>query len=161
MMTDEKTIDMMSMIKSYWFKVGIDLKLDVKDRGTFDTVSQSGMHNEMLYNRRRGDQPFEMFTVRRGNTYNWSMVDDPYLDETYLKITADYFMPARRNPLIAEASRYIIDRAYYLSPPSGYLHRFWQPWLKNYHGEESLGVANDYAFKYAWIDQELKKSMGY
>lgn len=161
MLTDEKTVDMMSMIKAYWFKIGVDLKLDIKDRGSFDTIYQGQTHNEMLYCRCWSDQPFDMFTVRRDNTYNWSMVDDPYLDDVYGKITADYFTRTRRNQLLGEANRHIIDRVYYLAPPSGYVYRFWQPWMKNYHGEESLGVANDYAFKYVWIDRDLKKSMGY
>jgi hypothetical protein len=32
----------------------------------------------------------------------------------------------------------------------------WWPWLKNYYGQPAAGLF----LKYAWIDQDLKKSMG-
>ena len=39
---------------------------------------------------------------------------------------------------------------------------YWWPWVKNYHGELSVGIINEYAENmYIWIDQDLKKSMGY
>ena len=36
------------------------------------------------------------------------------------------------------------------------------PWVKGYNGELKLGIADfNYPFPYLWIDQDLKKQMGY
>ncbi len=60
-------------------------------------------------------------------------------------------------------------REVYLSGPQQYSGSgriteefcFWQPWVKGYQGELTVG-AYFYQFpKYVWIDQELKKAMGH
>ena len=36
------------------------------------------------------------------------------------------------------------------------------PWLKGYNGETALGYGEfNWLFAYLWIDQDLKKAMGY
>jgi hypothetical protein len=38
----------------------------------------------------------------------------------------------------------------------------WWPWVENYRGEGSLGYDNQAAFtRFIWLNQALKKSMGY
>lgn len=38
---------------------------------------------------------------------------------------------------------------------------FWAPWIKNYAGETQIGYFETWGQEYIWIDQDLKKSMGY
>ena len=46
--------------------------------------------------------------------------------------------------------------------PVPHSYNMWWPWLKNYHGEGNLGYDNQMAISwYVWIDQDMKKSMGY
>ncbi len=40
-------------------------------------------------------------------------------------------------------------------------YTIWWPWLKNYSGEERVGYQARTWYNFVWLDQELKKSMGY
>ncbi|MBN2239372.1 MAG: hypothetical protein JW712_06335, partial [Dehalococcoidales bacterium] len=59
-----------------------------------------------------------------------------------------------------ELMPYVLEQAYYIPVPGPYLTNFWQPWLKNYYGEVQIGY-QPYYIRFSWIDQELKKSLGY
>ena len=47
------------------------------------------------------------------------------------------------------------------SDPMSSLYNFWWPWVKNYNGELTIGYYNSIWPQYIWIDQDLKKAMGY
>ena len=38
---------------------------------------------------------------------------------------------------------------------------FWWPWVKNFYGALNVGAFTGPGYQYVWIDQALKKSMGY
>ncbi|MBI4188101.1 MAG: hypothetical protein HY529_02730, partial [Chloroflexi bacterium] len=47
-----------------------------------------------------------------------------------------------------------------LPGPNGY--NMWQPWVKSYRGEVDLGPCTRLIWgAYIWIDQDLKKSLGF
>ncbi len=50
---------------------------------------------------------------------------------------------------------YAIQRVY------PYTFALWWPWLKNYSGERFVGYITRHFYSWVWIDEELKKSMGY
>jgi ABC-type transport system substrate-binding protein len=47
------------------------------------------------------------------------------------------------------------------SDPMSSRYNFWWPWVKNYKGELTIGYYNSIWTQYIWIDQDLKKAMGY
>ena len=47
------------------------------------------------------------------------------------------------------------------SEPALVRYNFWWPWLKNYHGELTVGYYNVISPQYIWLDQDLKEAMGY
>jgi hypothetical protein len=51
---------------------------------------------------------------------------------------------------------YLLEQAPVIPWPSSKIYAMWWPWLKNYHGEAGLNWLQFY-----WVDQSLKKSMGY
>ena len=153
--------DQAEIVTAYWADIGVELELDMKEYGTFMSIYMKKTHKEALLCGRWGDQPYCMFMERKGNMYNWAMVDDPKLEDMYNKITDAFFDVPKREALMSEANLYIIDRVDYYVPPQGYQYYFWWPWLKGYHGELGLGVASGYWQKYIWVDQELKKEMGH
>ncbi len=64
--------------------------------------------------------------------------------------------------LLKEINLYLLSQAYNVQPPLAYRYNTWQPWLKGYHGEDSVGVFNLTNWpNFVWIDQELKEAMGY
>jgi len=61
-----------------------------------------------------------------------------------------------------ELMKYVLDQAWAIPAPATPQYHFWWPWVKNYHGEISMGYDNAYTYtKYIWLDQNMKESMGY
>jgi peptide/nickel transport system substrate-binding protein len=57
---------------------------------------------------------------------------------------------------------YVLGQAWVIPTPAQRLHTFWWPWLKNYHGETSPGIINEWQWaQYTWVDQDLKKQLGH
>ncbi len=66
---------------------------------------------------------------------------------------------AKIDALVKDISKYFLEQATAIMLPQTYNYGDWWPWIKDYHGEgfEDGGSAP----KYLWIDQALRKSMGY
>ncbi|MBI4768628.1 MAG: hypothetical protein HY787_29250 [Deltaproteobacteria bacterium] len=57
---------------------------------------------------------------------------------------------------------YALDQAPAIILPAPYTYAVWWPWVKNYYGETSIRASqSDSILARIWIDQELKKKMGY
>jgi len=55
---------------------------------------------------------------------------------------------------------YVLKHWWYIPIPASYSFTFWQPWLKGYHGEHSVGNVNQNNWSiYVWLDLKLKKEM--
>ena len=98
-----------------------------------------------------------------GQTWNPHMMADPYMDKTW--------QDAVENPKLTEkqghgghektGGLYIRTGAvHYPSHPLSYTA--WWPWVKNYYGEIRVGAHRAAPIMARiWIDQEMKKKMGY
>ena len=61
-----------------------------------------------------------------------------------------------------ELTREILDQAPYVWLPIPYVYTAWWPWVKNYGGELRAGaVRPGPIYARLWIDQDLKKRLGY
>ena len=65
--------------------------------------------------------------------------------------------------LFKEMRPHLLEQAYVIVRPAPYTYNLWWPWLKNFYGQSTSNAnATTLRFvRYHWIDQELKKSMGY
>ena len=70
--------------------------------------------------------------------------------------------PVKRQADIAQLDLAILDDAGFLPMANSYTLNCYWPWLKNYYGEIDAGSANQVPMiSRIWIDQNLKKSLGY
>ena len=70
--------------------------------------------------------------------------------------------PPKADRMYKDLMKYVLDQAWVIPTPLAPLYHMWWPWVKNYHGEGSVGYDNTYNFtKFVWIDTALKDSMGY
>ena len=61
-----------------------------------------------------------------------------------------------------ELNKYVYDQAYIIPTMDTPTTTLWWPWLKNYTGEISVGYGQSGNWeKWVWIDEALKKSLGY
>jgi len=154
-------VDLLSAIKSYWAKIGVDLAIDAREYGVYASIYASKAHTQMLYRFNTAFQPWKFAPYRPGTGTNCAMVDDPRVNEAYTKASqadsrGDYAEQAR---LVKEIYPYIMAQAWCIQPPAPYVFNLWWPWVKRYYGEYSLGHYNyQLAAKYVWIDRELKEN---
>lgn len=96
-----------------------------------------------------------------GQTWNPSQWSDPEFDRKMEAVHAERD-EEKRQTMLKEMNRDILAKAPYLWMPSPYMHTAWWPWVKNYGGQLQVGAARQ-APIYAriWIDQVLKKKMGF
>ena len=96
-----------------------------------------------------------------GQTWNPSMWSDPELDRRIheMFLTRD---EVERQRIVKQITKEMLDEAPYLWLPVPYLYTAWWPWVKNYGGELRAGaVRPGPIYARLWIDQELKREMGF
>jgi peptide/nickel transport system substrate-binding protein len=157
-------VDNYSIYKSMWDKVGIELIFDVKETGSFNTVMAKHEHPNMVST---SGNPYAIFHTQPSYTgtsnVNRNMLNDPWINETMEQVRViavteglDAAMKLTRQVTIRE-----LELAPEVPGMGGLASRFWWPWIKNYAGETSVGYFNRYWTKFVWLDQDLKKEMGY
>ncbi|MBI4180498.1 MAG: ABC transporter substrate-binding protein [Chloroflexi bacterium] len=153
-------LDVSQLLKNYWGKVGIDLEIKPMDDSAMQAFQLKHTHDQMYYHGRSSFNPHVMYSSLTGGMYNMSIVSDPKLDNYYEKMAGAYFDRVKRDALMKEMNLYVLPLAHYVYIPLPYYYYFWQPWMKNYHGERSVGNMNTGGeMKWVWIDQEMRKSL--
>lgn len=167
-MTEARWVDRLLIVKEYWKKnLNVDLAIDIREAAVFSTRRDTRQYEAMLVP--QGDQPG---WIERWNTFgpsamtgprvmwNYSDVIDPVMNGGATRFEAVYGDVPARNKIIKEIEPYALQLGWWIQFPKADSYRVWQPWLKNYHGEESIGYRNTGSWAmYAWLDQDMKKSM--
>ncbi|MFC2057031.1 ABC transporter substrate-binding protein [Chloroflexota bacterium] len=155
-------VDYFSVIKDMWAKVDVDLELRLMESGAFTTMRHKRDFDQMASTYRpKVTQAFMMVNIYGEGMDNQSRIDDPVVNEAYPKIQAAAITNvAEANRLHKELMKYVLDQAWAIPKVNPYVYDVWWPWLKNYSGEVHVGY-HTYFFQWVWLDQELKKSMGY
>ena len=162
-------IDELSIFKSMWATVGIDLTIDAKESGVYTSIANARSHENMIYR-----SPFQTFSIqlflsglRGSSTFNGSYVDDPigsdsFIEERYSRLQQNIFVD---NPAAYKAYRelkpYVLENAFYIPRPTPYTYVFWWPWLKNYYGQGTPTMMPFGLAKFFWVDVALKQQMGH
>ncbi|MBI2829667.1 MAG: ABC transporter substrate-binding protein [Chloroflexi bacterium] len=157
-------VDYYSILKDMWAKVGIDLTLDSKEAATRTTIMRNLSHEQMI----RGDVAptsflYKLVMLRQRQSNNASMINDPVVEEYFPKIqrAAGSANFDEANRLHKELMKYALDQAWVIPTVKPPQYHMWWPWLKNYSGEGALGYYNRHFLDWVWIDEALKKSMGF
>jgi len=166
-------IELLQIIKEYWAKIGVDLKIDVKDPGGFAFIESRKTHTQMImyYLAQAATQAGQSgyLNAERPGSYNKSFITDPWVMEQYNAVAKAITtaITAGTDPKLArqlnnrETIIYRSEQAWFIPLPEPYYYVFWQPWLKGYYGALYTGFHNTLGYAdYAWIDQDLKKAMG-
>jgi len=159
-------VDFLSVIKDQWSKVGVDLEINPLELGVHSSTWRGLKYTDMLLAGGMGiGGYYRMIHCDTPSYWNPSQVNDPYVQEVKKQIV-DYFNQGNWNQVDAtfkELTKYCLEQAWYIPRPLPYSYVLWWPWVKNYHGELNLGWAGPQWrwCQYVWVDQGLKKSMGY
>jgi peptide/nickel transport system substrate-binding protein len=97
----------------------------------------------------------------KGSISNPSMWDDQKLDAA-LVLAFSERDEAKRQKILKENTVAILDHAPVIWMPAPYRYTAWWPWVKNYGGELFVGPGRGAAIHArVWIDEEMKKKMGF
>jgi peptide/nickel transport system substrate-binding protein len=161
--TTSDSVDYLSMIKAYWAKIGVDLSIEVLERGALSSISNTKTHKEMLMSIAKTSLPFFFWTERYEDLHNKAMCEIPEARAAYEAMNqALGVSDAEVIRIMREAIPPILEYVPYVMVPLNHCYTMWWPWLQNYHGEQDIGYcAQASQWGFVWIGTALKKSMGY
>ena len=156
-------MDLLPLVAAYLEQVGVKLEIQPMEYAAFLSAMTTKTVAPGYFMNNGHTNPTT--TIRKSfvtkEVWNPSQYSDPALD----KKVADMYQErdeGKRQAMIKEMTREILDKAPYIWLPTAYVYTAWWPWVKNYGGELRAGaVRPGPIYARIWIDQELKKKMGY
>jgi len=156
-------MDLIPLLDSYLSKVGVTVTIEPMEYASFLSAMTTKTHAPGYL---MGSGHVNPTTSLRksfvtNQTWNPSMYSEPGFDEKIrqLHLTRS---EQERVSMIRDLTREILDEAPYIWLPTPYTYTAWWPWVKNYGGELRVGaVRPGPIYARIWIDQALKKEMGF
>jgi peptide/nickel transport system substrate-binding protein len=156
-------MDLLPLIAAYFEQVGVRIEIQPMEYGAFLSAMTTKTNTPGYFMNNGHTNPTT--TIRKsfikGQVWNPSQYDDPEYEK---KMTAVYLErdEAKRQAMLKEMTREILDKAPYVWLPTPHIFTAWWPWVKNYNGELRAGaVRPGPIYARVWVDQDLKKKMGY
>ena len=166
-------IELLKIVQSYLADIGINMKIRMMDPAAYTDYVENGHKHDQLVYRPYGPlgqtyAPLRAITrLHSGYSTNYAMVSDPVFDAFYDKAIAATSEDQLKQ-VLKEANERVARQHYVISLLQPMEYSLCQPWLKGYHAQiysiwMGVGGASMLSFYGArfWIDQKLKKSMGY
>ena len=156
-------MDLLPLVAAYLEKVGVKIEIQPMEYAAFLSAMTTKTHAAGYFMRNGHTNPTT--TIRKSfvtkQTWNPSQYSDPAFDK---KMADVYVEPdeAKRQVMLKEMTREILDKAPYIWLPVSYSNSAWWPWVKNYGGELRAGSERPGPIHARmWIDQDLKKKLGF
>ncbi len=165
-------LDRAALLKDQWEKIGVVLDLDVKDQASY-TKAFNVWHPDPPPPKWEGAalatagvnaNPLSAFTitwVSDGVTNNIMWYNDEFDD--LINRAGKELDVAKQNVLVKKAGRLLAPEFTHIPFNLDPTRIYWWPWIKNYYGELTINDDATWApvLKYVWLDQNLKKEMGF
>ena len=156
-------MDMLPLVAAYLEKVGVKIEIQPMEYGAFLSAmtTKTNAAGYMMQNGHTNPTTSIRKSFVTKQTWNPSQYSDPEVD----KRMADVYLErdeSKRQLLIKLLTRDIVEKAPYIWLPTAYVYTAWWPWVKNYDGELRVGSERPGPIHARiWIDQEMKKKMGF
>lgn len=156
-------MDLVPLVAAYLEQVGVKMEVQPMEYGAFLSAmtSKTNAPGYLMNNGHTNPTTSIRKSFVTAQTWNPSQYSDPEFDK---KMAAIYREPdeEKRMEGIRGLTREILDKAPYIWLPTPYIYSAWWPWVKNYNGELRAGaVRPGPIYARLWVDQEMKKKMGY
>ncbi|MBI2980485.1 MAG: hypothetical protein HYY41_06675, partial [Chloroflexi bacterium] len=162
--TVAKTVDEISILKDYLAKIGVDVQIALKEQSVFTSVTRSRGQSEAVYGSVSSAVPYGWQAFRPTDPTNLGAIDDPVVNKAIADFAGYFSIDDKKafGEIMAGVFPYILEQAWIVQFPAPYRYTLWHPWVKNYHGEWLVGTGILWNFvNWTWIDQGLKKSLGF
>ncbi len=157
-------MDLVPMLQAYYQRIGVTMNIKALEYGAYRSMMRHKDQADAYMINNASGTPLAVLrkSYLTGQTWNPSMLSDAKFDEAYYKAATEQDK-AKRDEMLRELNRYIIEEVVpQVWLPTQNYYSAWWPWVKNYHGEIRNGAMRpNTIYARIWIDQELKKKMGY
>ena len=156
-------MELMPLVMAYLDAVGVKMQIEPLEYGAHLSVMTSHTNAAGYLTNIPDVNPTTSLRINfgKGQVYNAPMMDDPKLDARVAEANGERD-EAKRKQILQEQTTYVLDQAPAIWLPAPYLYTAWWPWVKNFGGELYVGAGRSAPIHARiWIDQDLKKKMGY
>lgn len=162
--------DACAQLQEQWAKIGVDLQINAVEDVEYSRQRYplpAPLYRGTLIDRMAQHNPVSFFDIAvqsiPAGYLNYGAYSNPEVDKLIVQIRAEVDA-AKRVALLKQASiMYQRDVGRINLYPTRY-RIYWWPWLKNYYGEYTAQDDNWHCapiIAHAWIDQKLRREMGY
>ena len=139
------------------------MEMEVLERSIFSGVWFGKQYEQAVYSMNRGDCCYYLWDVEPGQVWNQSCISDDRAIEAVMDLKRNLGRnDAEVVRIMREINPYLLELSHGLWLPGPTSYCMCWPWLKNFHGEWSMGSnAQERFWTFVWVDEDLKSSMGY
>jgi peptide/nickel transport system substrate-binding protein len=156
--------DFLSVIKQYFAQVNVELEIQQLEASIVAGMRRSRSYDEGIYTASpTASFPYDMHNTRKESFDCFSYYENPVTREAYEEERSYVCKDdAKYAATLKAVVPFILDQCVAIWCPVPRTYRMWWPWVQNYHGEWALGCDDQQLLTYyIWMDEALKKSMGY
>ena len=157
-------LDYLQIYKAYFAAIGINMTIKTTDPTSWLNILIAGSQDQILYNQVDGmlnppSRLIQRFYSKAPAATNPSLYGDPAFDTIFnnFMVATDL---AKQKALLQQSDLYNISNFIQMNSVPLVEYIIYQPWFKGYTGQVFYYWAK-VSFARYWIDQPLKKSMGY
>ena len=153
-------IDLLSIVKDYWAKVGVTLNLDVRDAAVKRSMERAFSYENGTFGTMDPSQTIRHSRTRDGSRSNYARVHSDLIQKWIVDISDNYFNFTEIVRVVREGTPALVEWSPLIFLPVAKVYHVYQPWINNFHLEKTTAKAGQMSGAYfLWIDQELKKSL--
>jgi peptide/nickel transport system substrate-binding protein len=150
----------------YWKTIGVDVEIRAMDRPQFIPLVTERDYGGMAMVVTGWNAPFGAANVLRHGGHSTSTWNVPGFKvaelDAMIEAAESATSIAERQRLSREADMYMIEKHLYVWGPKAGKYMAIQPWVTGYNGEVHFGGQHRLPIlARLWVDQELKKEMGF
>ena len=158
-----ESMELMPLVAAYLEAVGVKMEITPMEYGAHLSAMTSHTNAAGYLTTIPDVNPTTSLRINFGKdqVYNAPMMNDAKFDASVAAAIGERD-EAKRQQMLRELTTQVLDQAPAIWMPAPYRYTAWWPWVKNYGGEMFVGagrVAPIHA--QLWIDQDLKKKMGF
>ncbi|HMA10026.1 MAG TPA: ABC transporter substrate-binding protein [Ramlibacter sp.] len=155
--------DLLQMVAGYLAKVGVKMEIQVLDYGAYFSAMMTRTNAPGYFMFLGNTNPTTALrkSFVKGQVWNPSQFTDPLVEKLIVETYAESDERVRQVK-VRLMTRAILEKAPLIVLPTAYTYTGWWPWVKNYGGELRVGAERPAPIHARiWVDQELKKKMGF
>ena len=153
--------DVASLIVDMWSEIGVETEMRILEDVAWENARQAREGYDVLIRGEPTSDPLVIYPAIFLNGKGQAVYNDEYLNAQYDKAARETDIAAR-NIIFKELGVIAIDAVPYIPLATPFSKIYYWPWVKNYYGlieESAWGTSHMNAR--IWIDQDLKKQLGY